>query len=97
MTHKISPYIKIYWEPRRRLRYEREEGDLRISLSHIRRYLMRHRRSRHHRSTRRPHRRHSVARSHLLSFLCCGRLGSVFLIFLVFCVVVDWGACFLSS
>jgi hypothetical protein len=26
---------------------------------------MRHRRSRHHRSTRRPHRRHSVARSHL--------------------------------
>jgi hypothetical protein len=25
MTHKISPYIKIYWEPRRRLRYEREE------------------------------------------------------------------------
>ena len=26
--------------------------------------------------------------SYLLSFLCCGRMGSVFLIFLVFCVVV---------
>jgi hypothetical protein len=35
--------------------------------------------------------------SYLLSFLCCGRMGCVFLIFLVFCVVVGWGACFLSS
>jgi hypothetical protein len=34
--------------------------------------------------------------SYLLSFLSCGRMGSVFLI-LVFCVVVGWGACFLSS
>jgi hypothetical protein len=29
--------------------------------------------------------------SYLLSFICCGRMGSVFLIFLVFCVVVGWG------
>ena len=29
--------------------------------------------------------------SYLLSFLCCGRMGCVFLIFLVFCVVVGWG------
>jgi hypothetical protein len=27
--------------------------------------------------------------SYLLSFLCCGRKGSVFLIYLVFCVAVD--------
>ena len=35
--------------------------------------------------------------SYLLSFLCCGRMGSVFFIFLVFCVVVGRGAFFLSS
>ena len=35
--------------------------------------------------------------SYLLSFLCYGRMGSVFLIFLVFCVVIVLGACFLSS
>ena len=35
--------------------------------------------------------------SYLLSFLCCGRKGSVFFIFLGFCVVVGWGACLLSS
>ena len=33
--------------------------------------------------------------SYLLSFLCCGRMRFVFLIFLVFCVVVGSGACFL--
>jgi hypothetical protein len=32
---------------------------------------MRHRRSRHHRSTRRPHRRHSVARSFSARFSAC--------------------------
>jgi hypothetical protein len=31
--------------------------------------------------------------SYLLSFLCCGRMGSVFHIFLVFCVLVGLGAC----
>jgi hypothetical protein len=35
--------------------------------------------------------------SYLLSFLFCCIMGCVFLIFLVFCVVVGWGACFLSS
>ena len=35
--------------------------------------------------------------SYLLSFQCSGRMECVFLIFLVFCVVVGWGACFLSS
>ena len=35
--------------------------------------------------------------SYLLSFLCCCRMGCVFLIFLVFCIVVGLGACFLSS
>ena len=35
--------------------------------------------------------------SYLLSFLGCGRMGNVFLIFLVFCVVEGWGACFLFS
>jgi hypothetical protein len=30
--------------------------------------------------------------SYLLSFLYCGRMGCVFLIFLVFCAVVGWGA-----
>jgi hypothetical protein len=35
--------------------------------------------------------------SYLSSFLCCGRKGVVFLIFLVFCIVIGSGACFLSS
>ena len=41
--------------------------------------------------------RMGVRVSYLLSFLCFGRMVSVFLIFLVFCVVEGWGACLLSS